>query len=60
MVPTYLKKAKKITVERQVDLKDFNKPVHFLQDNVRSKRMKSSNTFFLMFCLFTNFAKRPG
>lgn len=46
MVPTYLKKVKKITVERQVDLKDFNKPVHFLQDNVRSKRMKSSNTFF--------------
>ena len=53
MVPAYPKKAKKIIDERQLNLEDFNKPTHFLQDNVE-------NNAIIISCLFTNFAKGPG
>jgi len=38
MVPSYLKKGKEklMTDERQLGLEDFNKPTHFVQDNVEN------------------------
>ena len=58
MVPTYPKKGKEIIDERQLNLEDFNKPTHFLQDNVENNAI-IEYFFFIISCLFTNFVKGP-
>ena len=51
MVPAYPKKAKKIIDERQLNLEDFNKPTHFLQDNVENNAV--IEYFFLLFLVYS-------
>lgn len=56
MVPTDPKKGKEIIDERQLNLEDFNKPTHFLQDNVENNAI--IEYFFLLFLVYSQTLSR--